>query len=214
MVAGLDGSTAVRGRVGPLSDPADQELFRHLRCVADIVLVGAETVRREGYGPVRLPEELRRQRSAAGRPPVPRLAVVTRSLDLDWSSPAFVAADPAAPTMVLTCTASEPSRRELAAAAAEVVVAGEERVEVTLMLDQLAARGAGVVLTEGGPSLLGELLAADALDELCLTLAPLLGGDALPVAVVPAGSGLVRMRLAHALVHDDSVFLRYERTDR
>ncbi len=185
MVAGLDGSTAVAGRVGPLTDPVDQELFRALRSVADVVLVGAETVRREGYGPVS-----------------PRLAVVTRSLDLDWAKPVFDGA------LVVTCSASDPARRAAAARVAEVVVAGDERVDVGAALHLL---GADVVLTEGGPSLLGELVADDLLDELCLTLAPVLGGDPLPVAVVPAGAGLRTLRLGHALRHDDTLFLRYER---
>ncbi len=67
MVAGLDGTAAVGGRVGALSEGPDVELFRLMRTLADVVVVGAETVRREGYGPVRLPEERQAVRVAAGR---------------------------------------------------------------------------------------------------------------------------------------------------
>src|SRR4051812_46755651 len=89
MVAGLDGTAAVDGRVGALSTAADQSLFRRMRQIADIVLVGAETVRREGYGPVTLTEEAQAQRVREGRSATPPLAVVTRSLELDWTGRVF-----------------------------------------------------------------------------------------------------------------------------
>jgi riboflavin biosynthesis pyrimidine reductase len=211
MVSGLDGSAAIAGRVGELSSAADAELFRHIRSVSDAILVGAETVRRERYGPVRLPDRLRQQREEAGKPPVPPLAVVSRSLEIDWTIPAFAAAEPAAPTMLVTCEAARPERLEEARQHAVVLVAGEDRVEPRAALDALADRGASVVLCEGGPSLLGELVAADLLDELCLTVEPLMGGDSLPVAVAPPGHDVVRFRLAHALTDDGTLFLRYER---
>ncbi len=98
MVGGLDGSAAVGGRVGALTGGADAVLFRRLRALADVVLVGAETVRAEGYGPVRLPDDLRAERVAAGRPPVPPVAVVSRSLRLDWDGPLFTEAERSSPT--------------------------------------------------------------------------------------------------------------------
>ncbi|MGN6722672.1 MAG: dihydrofolate reductase family protein, partial [Marmoricola sp.] len=98
-----------------------------------------------------------------------------------------------------------------AARHAEVILAGEVRVEPSLALAALAERGHGVVLCEGGPHWLGELVAADRLDELCLSVSPKMGGDALPVAVTPAGASLVDFRLRGALVEDDTLFLRYER---
>ena len=67
MVAGLDGTAAISGKVGALSTPRDAELFRRLRSVADVVLVGAETVRRERYGPIRLDDGLRAARRSVGR---------------------------------------------------------------------------------------------------------------------------------------------------
>jgi riboflavin biosynthesis pyrimidine reductase len=214
MVSGLDGSVAIAGRVGELSSAADAELFRRMRSLADVVLVGAETVRRERYGPVQLPLELRRQREASGRLPVPQIAVVSRSLTIDWTIPAFAASEPAAPTMLVTCEAARPERLDEARAHASVLVAGGDRVEPRLALDALAGQGARVVLCEGGPSLLGEIIAADLLDELCLTMEPVMGGDPLPVAVAPPGHDLVRFRLGHALTHGSTLFLRYERAPR
>jgi riboflavin biosynthesis pyrimidine reductase len=211
MVSGLDGSTAIAGRVGALSSPADAELFRSMRAVADVVLVGAETVRREHYGPVRLPDHVRAERVAEGRPPVPTLAIVSRSLRFDLDAPTFAEADPAAPTAVVTCAAADPDRLALTRTRVPVVVAGEERVDPSAALAAFAAGGASVVLCEGGPTLLGELVAAELLDELCLTIEPLMGGDPLPVAVTPAEHHLVRFSLAHALTSDGTLFLRYER---
>lgn len=209
MVAGLDGTARFDGRVGALSTAADQALFRRMRSIADVVLVGAETVRREGYGPVRLSDADRGARLSRGQSPVPPLAVVSRGLALDWTGSAFVAAE--VQPYVITCAASSAEARAEAARHAEVIVAGDERVEPALALAALAERGHRVVLCEGGPHWLGDLVAADRLDELCLSVSPKMGGDALPVAVSPAGSSLVEFRLGGALVEEDTLFLRYER---
>jgi riboflavin biosynthesis pyrimidine reductase len=211
MVGGLDGSAAIGGKVGALSDDTDRRLFRALRGLSDVVLVGAETVRRERYGPVRLPDETRAARRAQGRPETPPLAVVSRSLTFDLAAPLFTEAPPESRTIVVTCSASPADRRAAAAEVADVVVAGDDRVEGAKALAALAERGASVVLCEGGPTLLGELAAADLLDELCLTLSPLLGGDPLPVAVSPPGATPTRLRRAHALTEGDNLYLRYER---
>lgn len=194
-VASVDGSAAVAGRTRDLSGAADRALFRRLRSQADVVLVGAGTVRAEGYGPVR------------GENPAP-IAVVSRSLDLDWDSALF--AEAAVPTLVVTCAAADPARRARAEQAAELVMAGDHWVDVGKAVAQLGRRGHRLVLCEGGPCLLGELVVADLLDELCLTLSPLLAGGAGPRiitgAVVPAP---LPLRLASVLEDDGHVFLRY-----
>jgi riboflavin biosynthesis pyrimidine reductase len=211
MVGGLDGSAAIGGRVGDLSDDTDQRLFRSLRSLSDVVLVGAETVRREGYGPVRLTDDQQAERLRAGRRATPAIAIVSRSLRLDWESSLFAGTADDARTIVVTCSAAEPARRARAATVADVIVAGEDRVDPAVALCELAARGIRVALCEGGPTLLGELAAADLLDELCLTVAPVLGGDPLPVAVAPESSPLIRLRLAHVLAEADTLYLRYQR---
>jgi riboflavin biosynthesis pyrimidine reductase len=209
MVCGLDGSTAIDGRVGALSSTTDRQLFVDLRSVADVVLVGAETVRRERYGPVVVADQRREMRQRAGRSPVPRLAIVSRSLSLPADSRLFRGDGP--PPIVVTCEASPVDARARLEPIAEIVVAGTDRVEPALALQALAGAGHDVVLCEGGPSLLGDLLADDAVDELCLTLAPVVGGDPLPVAVMPSTSSTSGFRLAHVLEADGNLFLRYER---
>ncbi|GAB7003324.1 pyrimidine reductase family protein [Nocardioides sp. AN3] len=214
MVAGLDGTAAVGGRVGSLSTSPDQALFRRMRQIADIVLVGAETVRREGYRPVRLDEEAREWRRERGMTPTPPVAVVSRSLELDWTAPLFTHAPADAPTHVITCKAAPSSRLARAEERARIVVAGEDRVEPGAAMRALSELGHRVVLCEGGPTWLGELVAADRLDELCLSISPLMGGDPLPVSVSPPGSQLAEFDLKGSMVEEDTLFLRYERRVR
>lgn len=211
MVAGLDGTAAIGGRVGSLSTTADQVLFRRMRQIADVVLVGAETVRREGYGPVRLSDEAQEWRRQRGMSPTPPLAVVSRTLEFDWTAEAFSAAPSWARTHVITCAAAEPRAVARAEEHAIVIVAGGDRVEPAAALRALADLGRSVVLCEGGPTWLGELVAAGRLDELCLSISPLMGGDPLPVSITPAGAGLAEFDLKGAMAEDQTLFLRYER---
>jgi riboflavin biosynthesis pyrimidine reductase len=210
MVAGLDGTAAVHGRVGALSTAPDKALFADMRTLADVVLVGARTVREEGYGPIRLPEARRASRVSQGLPETPPLAVVSRSLDLDWDSRAFAEAPPDRRTILVTCRAAPAGRLEQAREVADVLVAGDQSVDPDELMAQLAERGLRRVLCEGGPSWLGELVAAGLVDELCLTVSPMMGGDPLPVAVFPPGSPLTGFGLRQVLRDGDSLFLRYE----
>ena len=82
MVASLDGRAALNGRSGKLGGPVDRIMFQAIRALADVVLVGAATVRTERYGPIRLSEELQAARRRVGMEPTPVLAVVSRTLRL------------------------------------------------------------------------------------------------------------------------------------
>ena len=214
MVAGLDGCAAIRGRVGALSTAPDKALFADMRTLADVVLVGASTIREEGYGPIRLPASRSASRVARGRSANPPLAIVTRSLDLDWGSRPFTEAPPESRTIVVTCEAAPADELARAREVADVIVAGTDSVEPGALLAQLAGRGIRHVLCEGGPTWLGELVTSGHLDELCLSIAPMMGGDPLPVAVFPPGADLADFTLRHVLQGDDTLFLRYERRDR
>jgi riboflavin biosynthesis pyrimidine reductase len=212
MVGGLDGTASVRGRVGSLSTAADQALFRRMRQIADVVMVGAETVRQEGYGRVQLSPEAQAQRRAQGQPATPPLAVVSRSLALDWTGTVFTEAPPDARTLVITCAESDTAARAEAGKVATVVVAGQDRVDPVAAMVALAELGMRVVLCEGGPTWLGQVVAADRLDELCLSLSPVVGGDPLPLSVTPPGAALAKFDLKGAMAEDSTLFLRYERS--
>lgn len=211
MVAGLDGSLSWHGRVGELSSSSDRSLFVRLRGLADAVLVGAGTVRAEGYGPVLLPEDVRARRLAEGRPAAPPLVVVSRSLDLDWTAPLWTTADGPRP-VVITSNSARAEAVELAAKHAEVVLAGADAVDLSAALAHLAGQGVGVLVTEGGPTLLDELVGARLLDELCLTLTPRFGGDPLTMAnrAAPAAE-LAAFSLAGVVREGDELYLRYLR---
>ena len=143
---------------------------------------------------------------------MPRIAVVSRSLTFDWRRRCSPTPRRDARPLVVTCAAADPERRAEAAEVADVVAGRDERVESPpAPRRRWRELGADVVLTEGGPSLLGELIAAGALDELCLTIGRCWAATPCRWRSCPSGTGLVRMRLGHALLHDDALFLRYER---
>ncbi|MEW2135351.1 pyrimidine reductase family protein [Streptomyces sp. NPDC005409] len=206
MVSTLDGAAQHDGRSQPISGETDMRIFGTLRALADVVVVGAETVRQEGYRPARAREAFAARRETAGQGPAPAIAVVTASLDLDFSLPLFTS--PLVPTLVVTGAAAPAGRvAEALKAGVEVVVAGEgTAVDTARAVRELAARGLRRQLTEGGPRLLGQIVAADALDELCLTISPMLtAGDAQRIAGGP--SVTVPHRLAPACVLEEAGFL-------
>lgn len=210
MVTSVDGAAALDGRVGALTGPADQELLVLLRSLCDVLLVGAGTVRAEGYGPVRARRALAEVRRAAGQLPAPRLAVLTRDIGLDLGSSAFVDA-PERPVIVTT-EAADPARRREAERVADVVVAGERRVDLRLARDLLVAQGLPRILSEGGPTVLAELYALDLVDELCLAVAPMVACGAEPrMTDGPALAVPRELRLAGLCERDEFLFLRYAR---
>lgn len=170
MISTFDGAIAVDGRSGLLGGPADRRVFTVLRSWADVVLVGAGTVRTENYGPVRLDEELQQRRRFRGQSPVPPIAVVTRSGNLDWSSPLFSQTE--VRPLVITTSDGDERARPHGGAVADFVVAGTERVEPAAALEHLYRLGHRSVLLEGGPGLNADVVKAGLLDELCLTLSP------------------------------------------
>lgn len=205
MVASLDGAIAVDGRSGALGGPADKAMFSALRAIADVILVGAGTVRAEGYGPPRPTDATRAARRARGQAEAPRLAIVTRSLDLDPAARCF--AEAPTPPCVVTCAAAPTERREELDRVATVVTVGDDAVDLPGALAQLAADGAGVVLCEGGPSLNGDLAAAGLIDEWDLTISPLLvGGTGARAVHGPALPDPTRCTLAR-LVESDGLLL-------
>ncbi|SNS17504.1 Pyrimidine reductase, riboflavin biosynthesis [Streptosporangium subroseum] len=208
MVASADGGTWLKGLSGGLSGGGDRQIFGVLRGLADVIVAGAATVRTEGYGPARPRKSWHPLRE--GRTAVPPVAVITRRLDLDLASPLFTEAEPYARTIIITCGAAPPERRREAAAHAEVIVAGGERVDMALAVKELGDRGLSRVLCEGGSKINGQLAAADLIGDLCLTVSPILiGGDASRILNGPAA--LSQLRLVHVLEDEGFLFTRYTR---
>lgn len=208
MVASLDGATAVAGGATGLSDHDDQALFRAFRAVADVVLVGAGTVRAESYGPVVLPDEVRRSRIESGRPAVPRLAVLSRRLDLH---PDARFLDSENPPLILTGLEHSAEVRRALEGKAEVVVVDGIQAEPGQVLATLGAND--VVLCEGGPSINGQLAGADLIDELNISTAPIVVGGPSPRLAhsVSEPASPLRFRLDRLLSGDRILFSRYLR---
>lgn len=193
MVSGVDGSVAIDGRTKEMSSASDRALFHHLRTLADVILVGAGTLRDENYGP---------HRPKDGSTPNP-IAVVTNRVDFDLASPFFTEA--VARPIIITSEQAPGHAVERAREVADVRVVGTERVDIGRAIDDLG----GVILCEGGPRLLAEVLLADRLDELCLTLAPVAGGDPGRIVADTLSGHLVRFTLGSVVEGDGDVFLRY-----
>jgi riboflavin biosynthesis pyrimidine reductase len=201
-VASVDGSVSLDGRSGKLGNETDRELFHLLRALSDVVLVGAGTARVENYGGAR---------EVDGH--IPPIAVVSRSLDFDLSARLFT--DRQVPPIVLTCAAAPAERRDRLAGVADVVVAGDSHVDLRAALDALADRGLRHVECEGGPHLLGWLIAAGLLDELCLTVAPVVAGGTAGRIVAGLQSQVVDdLQLVHVLEDEGYLFLRYSTGSR
>ncbi len=208
MVSTLDGSASgADGLSGTIGGAADKAVFSALRGLADVVLVGAGTARAEEYRrPVAKPDFAER-RTNAGQWPAPTLAIVTRSGELPRPAPESLFGGPEG-AFVVTCAAADLAAIRAVAGADRVIVAGEDDVDPVIAVAQLAARGMRRVLLEGGPTLLGRTIAAGRLDEVCLTLSPLLvGGTGPRIAHGPAAG--MRLRVAHLIACDDVLLGRW-----
>lgn len=204
MIASIDGVTVVDGGSTALGDDDDKSVFKALRAVPDVILVGSGTVKAEEYSPVSLDQERRDRRADAGLAETPTLAIVSGRLSLDASEKVF--SNPDYKPLLLTSTKVDPGRLAVLGDAADVAFLTE--LTAHAMLDQLSA--ASVVLLEGGPSLNGHFAREGLIDELNLTVAPSLhGGETQRIIGGPELDVPYHMHLDRVLMGDRSLFLRY-----
>lgn len=213
-VSSADGSATQGGLSGGLSGAADKRVFAVLRRLCDVVMVGAGTVRAEGYGAMRVDGESMAWRVTHGLTPHPVFAIVSSSLELDPASSIFTDA-PIRP-VVLTVDDAPAEARLALEQVADVVSCGRERVDPAAAIAALAERGLDRIHSEGGPHLFGELIAAGAFDELCLTVSPVLEGGAGTTRIAKGAvpDAPVGLELQHVLVSDGALLLRYARRNR
>ena len=212
-ISSVDGGATTGGTSGGLGGEGDRRLFRVLRELADVIVVGAGTARAENYAGAQMSLAQRRNRQHRGQDEIPPIALVTRSARLEHDLPVFTRTE--VPPLVLTCSDAVADARSRLGGAAEVLDcsgADPGEVDAAAALAALAERRLVRVLTEGGPTLLGTFVEHELLDEMCLTFAPVLvGGDAKRVT---AGTGdvLTRMRRAHLIADADGyLYARYTR---
>lgn len=210
-VTSLDGAVTLDGLSGGLSSKDDQNVLGLLRMLADVVLVGAGTLRAEQYNGLRLGKERRAWRHEQGWPENPVLAVVSRRLDLNPASSVFTEA-PVRP-IVITSESSPAGQRKALAEVADVLVCGADEVDLAEAVGALVERGLPQILCEGGPHLLGSLTSADLVDELCLTVSPVLAGPgARRITDGLASTQVHRLDPLHVINGADGyLFLRYGR---
>jgi riboflavin biosynthesis pyrimidine reductase len=211
MISTADGAaTDAEGRTGGLASAADRDVLIAIRAVGDVVMAGAGTVRAENYGPARMPPELEAVRLERGQSRWPRIVVVSASLHLDPTARLFHEPADERPLIVTVEAADAEARRRLEPVA-DFVVAGDERVSWPLALAELRkTTGAEVAVVEGGPMVIGQMLIDDVIDEMCLTVAPVMaGGEAPRIAHGVRPDTARTMRLAHLLEADGFLLLRY-----
>ena len=208
MVATVDGAAqGPDGRSGSINTKSDRRVFSILRGLTDVVVAGAGTVRAEGYGPAHPLPEFVERRAAAGQLPAPPIAVVSRSLDLEPTSKLFTGPER---IVVLTDAAIDHDHLRALAKVADIVVAGEGRVEPREAVAAMLAHGWQRVLLEGGPTLLADWVAAGIVDELCLTISPLLaGGGHGRILAGAEWEGTRPVELVQLLEDDGTLFARY-----
>jgi riboflavin-specific deaminase-like protein len=204
-VATLDGRAAFDGRTQALGSDADLDMLLSLRAAAEAILIGSGTLRAEGYARLVKSEERRAARRGAGLAEDPTAVLISRSLDLPWETAGLFKA-PEQPVIVYTSSDADPPE---VAAPVEIVRLPEATPSAALA--DLRRRGVRALLSEGGPRLHRSLLAAGLVDELFLTMTPLLTGDELQPTIVAGGKLVdpVSLDLVWLLRAGTEIFARY-----
>lgn len=208
-VTSVDGAVELDGFSEGLSGAPDKRVFGLLRMLCDGLVVGAGTLRHEGYRAVRLNEERRAWRREHGIAEYPTLVVVSGTLDLNPGQAAF--ADAPVRPIVVTHGRAPADRRQALSGVADVITIGDDAVDLGEALRRLRERGLAHLLCEGGPHLFGSLAAADLVDEVCLTVSPLVTGPGAGRITAGPASPPKGMALRHVLEAEGSLFLRYTR---
>jgi riboflavin-specific deaminase-like protein len=210
MVMSLDGSAwGPDGRSGSISSPTDRRVLAEARRLCDVVLVGAGTIRAERYRPMIARPEHAAARSAVGLAPAPVVVIVSASLDLPWEEPLF--AESTMRVVIATCADADQGRLATAREHGEVLVLPGSTVDVGMLVAELHRRGLRRIVCEGGPRLLRDVAAAGLIDEVDMSISPVLcgGGQVVTGEPLPAA---VQLELAHAIAADGFVFCRYLRS--
>jgi riboflavin biosynthesis pyrimidine reductase len=209
MVMSADGRGTREGRTEGISSDTDRDLFHALRAQVDAVMVGTGTIALEGYGPLARRPEVRRRRAELGLSEVPLACTASRSLELPVDTPLFKSPD----SRIVVATNSD---REPPPCGAELIVEripGDE-LDLVAAAERLRSRhGVRAMLLEGGPTLLAAMLAAGLVDELFLSIAPLLVEGAEPSLL--EGTAFERppaLELVSVLEHESFLYLRYRVT--
>lgn len=210
MVTTVDGKASLGGKASSLGSKVDHLVMRRIRRAADGVLVGAETLRRENVNPS-VPPEMQDERTAQGMSPQPTAVVVTATAELPTDRTFFRSS--AFPRVVVTTRRVSQAKVEALEEHARVIRAGDEAVDLGLMMRMLAELGLRRLIVEGGPNLNSALIAGGMVDELFWTVAPkIVGGTAMRTMVEGKALPLeriARLEMVSLYHHESELFLRY-----
>jgi riboflavin biosynthesis pyrimidine reductase len=208
MVSTLDGGTVgPDGRSRSISSVSDRTVFSAVRRTSDVVLIGAGTFRAERYRPMLARADDAHSRAAAGQAPAPVVTIVSGTLDLPWDEPIF--AESAVRPILVTTESADPSRLAEARRHADVLALPGARLDLGAMVDELVGRGLRRIVCEGGARLLATISQDGLLDEVDLTVSPLMsrGGQ---VSTGTASSVPQHFSLTQVIAADDGfLFNRY-----
>ena len=210
MISSKNGLATLNGTSGALGGPADKALFRTLRGLADVILVAAETVRTENYSVPVISDRTSQIRASQNRSELPKIAVVTNSLNLNPESTLFSSRDyhPAILTSKTGLNVGAPSLFKNI----EIFQIGESFVDLKKAIPALADTYGPVILVEGGPNLNQQLADLDLFDELCITISPRYSSDPQSKAVTTAESYQTgKIALDRELMVGDFAFQRFLR---
>jgi riboflavin biosynthesis pyrimidine reductase len=211
MISSLDGGATDDGKAAGLAGPGDRALFSRMRQEADVILVGASTVRIENYSGAQMSLAERQERARRGQAEVPPIAIVTHGADFEHDAKIFTRTE-VLPLILTSREAADDARARFGSVAEVIDASGAhtDRVDLVEVLRTFAERKLLRVLSEGGPGMISLLIEHGLLDELCMTIAPILvGGQARRIAA-GEGEAHTRMRRSHLLTDDEGyLYTRY-----
>lgn len=212
-ISSLDGAATLAGRSGGLGTTADHRQFEALRASCDAVVVGSGTIKAEGYAGELLSEDSMAWRRERGLPPRPHLVILSDGATLSPDSPALTEAT--SPVVVMVSAAAPAARRRALGELATVLEAGGEHIDPVAVVRLLAERGLKHINAEGGPHVLAQFVAADAVDALNLTLSPVLApGPQGRISAADRPIAPLNMELHRLWEEDGTVLTEYRRARR
>lgn len=209
MVSSIDGAISIDGHAHGLSNETDKKIYRAMRNLADVILVGARTMRIEKYKPAAIDEKNQALRILRGQMSIPPVALVSMSGLFDWDLPFFK--DAKVKPFIFTSdegfnVASE--GKDLA----EIIKCGKDKVDLHKVIEELSSRGLNKILCEGGPTLNAHLLSAGLIDELCLTISPMIvQGNEARIFDGPKFDTPVGFIPGNIFVEENNIFTRYRK---
>lgn len=183
-VSSIDGSSQADGLSGALGSPGDRRVFALLRRLADVILVGAGTVRAEGYEGQLLSEQDIAWRTAQGMSPQPILALVSHGMNIESTAPVFTQSP--VPIVLFTSVQVNDEQRRSYGANVSIIQVGESdgACNPADIIEYLSGNGYGFIHAEGGPHILGQFATAGQVDSICVSYSPVLvAGDGMRIAV-------------------------------